>query len=192
AVQSGRFRADLYHRLNVVTLLLPPLRERREDIPELAKHFLNKHAADSGVRPKALSGEALRVMMRYAWPGNVRELENAMKGALILSKHDVLLPDDLPEAVLRGRENSDAMGDLSIDEVAKWILDHASFSGQDPLMPAIERALARQAVAKFAEKTLAAKVLGISKPTLYTRLKTEPCRAPAPGTSARASRRAER
>ncbi len=171
AVEAGRFRRDLFHRINVLALTMPPLRERREDIPDLAKFFLKMHSGLMGLRPKTVSGEALRIMMRYAWPGNIRELENAMKGSLVLSNRDVLLPEDLPTAVLRGREGGETPGEASIDEVARWILDHAAYSIRDPLMESLEKALARAAVDKFREKTLSARMLGISKPTLYTRLK---------------------
>ena len=171
AVQAGRFRRDLYHRLNVLSITLRPLRERREDIPELARYFLDHHASLMGVRPKRLSGEALRILMRYPWPGTVRELENAMKGSLVLSDREVLLPEDLPAAVLRGGDAAETVGELDLDSVAKWVLDHAAYSTRVPLMPAIEKALARQLVAKLGEKTMAARLLGISKPTLYTRLK---------------------
>jgi DNA-binding NtrC family response regulator/tetratricopeptide (TPR) repeat protein len=171
AVEAGRFRRDLYHRLNVLSITLRPLRERREDIPELARYFLDLHAGRMGVRPKRLSGEALRILMRYPWPGNVRELENAMKGSLVLSNHEVLLPEDLPAAVVRGGDAAEAVGELEIDSVAKWILDHAAYSTRVPLMPALEKALARQLVLKLGEKQMAARMLGISKPTLYTRLK---------------------
>jgi DNA-binding NtrC family response regulator/tetratricopeptide (TPR) repeat protein len=171
AVERGQFRSDLYHRLNVLAITLAPLRDRREDIPVLANHFLNLHASTNGVRPKKLSGEALRIMMRYRWPGNVRELENAMKGSLVLSTRETLLPEDLPAAVVRGGDSLDTAGELSVDDVAKWVIDHAAFSDRIPLMPVLERALARQMVAKVNEKTRAAKLLGVSKPTLYTRLK---------------------
>jgi transcriptional regulator with PAS, ATPase and Fis domain len=174
SVRSGRFRLDLYHRLNVLSITLPPLRERREDIPELAKYFLDSHAGRLGVRPKRLSGEALRILMRYPWPGNVRELENAMRGSLVLSDREVLLPEDLPAAVLRGGEGLETSGELDPDSVAKWILEHASYSPHAPLMPQLERSLARQIVARIGEKTLASRLLGISKPTLYTRLKPPP------------------
>jgi DNA-binding NtrC family response regulator/tetratricopeptide (TPR) repeat protein len=176
AVETGRFRRDLFHRLNVLALRLPPLRDRREDIPELARHFLESHATRMGVRPKRLSGEALRILTRYSWPGNVRELENAMKGSLVLSDRDVLMPEDMPVAVLRGGENREAVGDLDLESVAKWILDHAAYSIRKPLMEGLENALARQMVKKVEEKTVAAKLLGISKPTLYKRIRPEPRR----------------
>jgi DNA-binding NtrC family response regulator len=171
AVEKGQFRSDLYHRLNVLSITLSPLRDRREDIPILANHFLAVHAAANGVRPKKLSGEALRVMMRYRWPGNVRELENAMKGSLVLSTRETLLPEDLPAAVVRGGDSLEATGELSVDDVAKWVIDRAAFSDRVPLMPGLEKALARQMVVKIGEKTRAAKLLGVSKPTLYSRLK---------------------
>jgi two-component system nitrogen regulation response regulator GlnG len=171
AVQAGRFRRDLYHRLNVLSITLRPLRERREDIPELARFFLDLHASRMGVRPKRLAGEALRVLMRYPWPGNVRELENAMKGSLVLSDREVLLPEDLPAAVLRGGDAAETVGELDLDSVAKWILDHAAYSTRVPLLRPLEKALARQLVAKLGEKTMAARLLGITKPTLYSRLK---------------------
>lgn len=99
-VKAGTFRQDLYYRLNVVCLTMPPLRERKEDIPLLARHFIQKHAQRCKVRPKPLSEEAQACLMNYDWPGNVRELENAIERALVLSSAETLLPEDLPESVL--------------------------------------------------------------------------------------------
>jgi two-component system response regulator HydG len=96
AVEQGRFRQDLFYRLNVVVLGVPPLRERLEDLPILAAHFLRKHA---GANQMSLSPEALDVMSLYAWPGNVRELENAVMHALALHQGDVILPESLPSAI---------------------------------------------------------------------------------------------
>ncbi len=100
AVKAGTFRNDLYYRLNVVTLNVPALRERREDISVLADHFAAKASRKCGIRAKPLSSEALGCLMHYDWPGNVRELENALERALVLGSTDSILPDDLPEAVL--------------------------------------------------------------------------------------------
>jgi two-component system response regulator HydG len=97
AVAEGRFREDLYYRLNVVVLSVPPLRERYEDLPMLAAHFLKKHG---GASPLGLSPEALDAMMSYAWPGNVRELENAIMHAGALHQGEVLMPEALPSAVV--------------------------------------------------------------------------------------------
>jgi len=96
AVEQGKFRQDLFYRLNVVVLSAPPLRERLEDLPILAAHFLRKHG---GTAPMTLSPDALDVMTTYAWPGNVRELENAIMHAVALRQGDVIAPESLPHAI---------------------------------------------------------------------------------------------
>jgi len=96
AVESGRFRQDLFYRLNVVVLSVPPLRERLEDLPILAAHFVRKHA---GQVVMSLTPDALDVMTSYAWPGNVRELENAVMHAIALHQGDVIMPESLPHAI---------------------------------------------------------------------------------------------
>ncbi len=98
-VKAGRFREDLYFRINVVTVHLPPLRERREDIPSLVAHFLSKTARRERREVAAMSQEALRLLTAYAWPGNVRELENAIERAVAVNKGNVVLPSDLPPEV---------------------------------------------------------------------------------------------
>jgi DNA-binding NtrC family response regulator len=95
AVKDGRFREDLFFRLNVVTLTLPPLRERAEDIPELAEFFLARHARETKKGPMRLAPESLAAIRRYHWPGNVRELDNAIARAVVLSERDLILPDVL-------------------------------------------------------------------------------------------------
>jgi transcriptional regulator with GAF, ATPase, and Fis domain len=100
AVEAGSFRRDLYYRLNVISLTMPSLRDRREDVQALAEYFLTRAARKSGVRAKALSPEARQCLLNYDWPGNVRELENAMERAIILGTSDTVLPDDLPEAIV--------------------------------------------------------------------------------------------
>ena len=98
-VASGGFREDLYYRLNVITLTLPPLRKRTEDIPLLARHFLGYYAAENEKRLREISPRAMEVLMDYHWPGNVRELENAVERAVVLSTGEVLDVDLLPLAV---------------------------------------------------------------------------------------------
>ncbi|HTU02385.1 MAG TPA: sigma-54 dependent transcriptional regulator [Candidatus Sulfotelmatobacter sp.] len=98
AIKEGRFRQDLYYRLNVVSLTLPPLRERPEDIEILGRHFVEKHSRELKRPPKPLSAAALRLLTGYAWPGNVRELENAIERAVVLSAGSEIHPWDLPLA----------------------------------------------------------------------------------------------
>ena len=100
AIKDGTFRADLYYRLNVISLTLPPLRERREDIPLLASHFAVKYGKKCKRPVNGISPEARACLVAYDWPGNVRELENAIERAVVLGNTDVILPDDLPEAIL--------------------------------------------------------------------------------------------
>ena len=100
-VQAGRFREDLYYRLNVVQVRLPPLRERQDEIGQLAERLVARHAERIGVAPRRLSPRALELLQRYRWPGNVRELENALERALVLSEDDEIGPEALPDAVQR-------------------------------------------------------------------------------------------
>jgi len=105
AVKDGRFREDLFYRLNVITIDLPPLRNRKEDIPMLAQHFLIKYCAENEKPARTLGPDALRVLLDYAWPGNVRELENAIERAVVLSAHSTITADLFPEDIA-GRGDS--------------------------------------------------------------------------------------
>jgi DNA-binding NtrC family response regulator len=98
-VRDKKFREDLYYRLNVVTIHLPPLRERRQDIPLLIDHFLTTLAARHGRGPVAIDPKAQAALLAWDWPGNVRELENVLERALVLAELDVIGPEHLPEAV---------------------------------------------------------------------------------------------
>jgi Nif-specific regulatory protein len=100
AIRQGTFRQDLYYRLNVVSFSMPPLRERREDIPLLASYFVQKYADKCNRRVRGISSEARARLVSYDWPGNVRELENAIERAVVLGTTELILPEDLPEAAL--------------------------------------------------------------------------------------------
>lgn len=119
-VKEGRFREDLYYRLNVVSLTLPPLRERREDIPLLIEHFMRR-LQGSGKPAKAISAEALALLRDYAWPGNVRELANAVERLLILAPGEVVGPEDLPPNVRSadGARSGHLGGSFSLSEVER-------------------------------------------------------------------------
>jgi sigma-54 dependent transcriptional regulator, flagellar regulatory protein len=108
ATAEGRFREDLYYRLNVITVDLPPLRARREDIPLLAQHFLDFYGSENGLAPRKLSADALRALVDYDWPGNVRELENAIERGVVLSSGPVIGADLLPGHIT-GRSFQDAL-----------------------------------------------------------------------------------
>ncbi len=102
-VREGMFREDLYHRLNVIRLRLPSLRERREDIPLLARHFLAKSARDLGVEPKRLSEAAMTYLVAQDWPGNVRQLENICHWLTVMAPTQTIDVGDLPAGAARGR-----------------------------------------------------------------------------------------
>ena len=108
AVRDGRFREDLFYRLNVITVDIPPLRARREDIPLLAQHFLDFYANENGLPPRKLSPDALRALVDYDWPGNVRELENAIERGVVLSNAPLIGSDLLPGHIT-GRSFQDAL-----------------------------------------------------------------------------------
>jgi DNA-binding NtrC family response regulator len=156
AVREGRFREDLYYRLNVIAIVLPPLRERRTDIPLLVEHFLQKFA---GSTRREVSPEALKLLMAYDWPGNVRELESVIERALLLGESDRIVPADLPAGVRAGLGGSRrALLDLEIPE-----------SGID--LEELERSLILKALEKSeGNVTRAARLLGLSRRTLQYRL----------------------
>src|SRR4030067_3359895 len=95
-IQQGRFREDLYYRLKVIDIEMPPLRERKEDIPILVQHFIHKFSKELKKAVSSVSEDALKMLLNYFWPGNVRELENIIQRAITLSRHEVILPDDFP------------------------------------------------------------------------------------------------
>jgi two-component system response regulator HydG len=156
-VKEGRFREDLYYRLNVVPLVLPTLRERREDIPLLADHFLALFREKNRKPIKAISGKALDLLVRYDWPGNVRELENVIERAVILSRDEVLFPADLPPQIRMLSEGVEEAGfviptGMSLDEM--------------------ERALIVKTLDETGgNRTRASEILGINRRTLQNKLK---------------------
>jgi transcriptional regulator with GAF, ATPase, and Fis domain len=126
-VKAGTFRNDLYYRLNVVTLTMPALRERREDVPLLANYFVAKASRKCNMRIKPLSAEALACLTDYDWPGNVRELENALERAVVMGSTDSILPDDLPETILEAGPAAPASTEYygTIKEAKKQLILHA-------------------------------------------------------------------
>jgi Nif-specific regulatory protein len=100
AVKANSFRQDLFYRLNVVSVTMPPLRDRRDDIPLLATYFVQKYSKEANRDVVAISPEALQLLKQYDWPGNVRELQNALERAVVLGTSNLIRPEDLPEALV--------------------------------------------------------------------------------------------
>jgi two-component system response regulator PilR (NtrC family) len=160
AVAEGRFREDLYYRINVIPVVLPSLRERREDIPLLAAHFVQRFATQMGKGITGISGDALRCLERHAWPGNVRELENAMERAVALEQTPAVLPESLPDAV-RGSA-APALRLVQPPGGDDSTLPDTGFSLEQHV-ESIERAYIAQALARaHGVKTRAAELLGMS------------------------------
>jgi two-component system response regulator HydG len=100
-MRKGKFREDLYYRLNVIPIFVPPLRERKDDIPLLISHFLQKFSREKGKEVTSIASEVMELFLTHSWPGNVRELENVIEHASIIAKKDKILPKDLPQYLLQ-------------------------------------------------------------------------------------------
>ena len=166
-VKAGRFREDLYYRLNVISITVPPLRDRREDVPLLAQHFLQRYAQRNAKAMEGLTRETLDLLAGYAWPGNVRELENVIERAVVLTREPWIGPRDIPEAISgltpKTRSITISIG-TPLDEVEQRLIEETlQHTGGD--------------------KTLAAKLLGITSRTIYRKLQRE---EPAQDAAARA------
>ena len=156
-VKEGRFREDLYYRLNVVPIVVPPLRERKEDVPLLADHFLAIYREKNRKPIMAISGKALDLLVRYDWPGNVRELENCIERAVIMGRDEVIVPADLPPQIrMLPQDSSEA--------------EFAIPSGIS--LDTMERALIVKTLDETGgNRTRTAEILGINRRTLQNKLK---------------------
>ena len=155
ALHDGLLREDLYHRLNVARLELPPLRERLDDIPHLVRHFVQKHAREYDVAAREFTPEAMDLLLRHDWPGNVRELEAAVEAAFALGEHDAITPDDLPSSV-RGKST------------VQWKVSGKAV----PSLDEAERSLIELAMeVARGKKAVAARFLDIDRQRLYRKIK---------------------
>jgi DNA-binding NtrC family response regulator len=166
-VAEGRIREDLFYRLKVATIVLPPLRDRREDIPPLAEHFLQRYAGEAGKTIRGVDPLAMRILLEHTWPGNVRELENAIHRAIAFAKGEVLTVEDLPRDLL-------ATGRAGIDAAPMAIR---------PLQEAMREAERRHIILAL-ERTVwrrakAADLLGITRETLWRKIQTLQIAIPA-------------
>jgi two-component system response regulator HydG len=154
-IRRGNFRSDLFYRLNVIAVNLPPLRERRDDLLLLIEALLQNLASETGTEPKALAAEALDAVMVYEWPGNVRELDNALEHAVVLTRGNLIEAACLPERITKRRKEPLV----------------AERSYRNPTLEVIERAYIMWVLqAEGGNKTRAAEVLGIDPSTLYRKL----------------------
>ncbi len=156
-VRSGKFREDLFDRLNVIMITLPPLRERKEDVPLLASHFLQKFSEENHKSISHISPEAIEILLQYSWPGNVRELQHTIERAVIFSTHPIILPEDLPIKMpeeVKGLEIPMPEKTLSLKELEKrYVLKVLQETGGN--------------------KKKASEILGIDRATLYRILEKE-------------------
>jgi two-component system, NtrC family, response regulator AtoC len=169
-VAQGRFREDLYFRLNVIRIDVPPLRERPEDIPALVDHFVGHFNREFGKHVKGPNQEALDLLLAYAWPGNVRELRNVIERSILLESEETILPEHLPLEIVGAGGSG-----------AKVIQTSIHAEGSIPTLADVERMAIQYALEQTGgNKTLAAKKLDISRQTLRTKLKDY--RIDAPGS----------
>jgi two-component system nitrogen regulation response regulator GlnG len=173
AVSAGHFREDLYHRLNVMRIEVPPLRERKEDIPELARVYLDAASREIGVATKTLSPETVDLLLRYHWPGNVRELVNLCRRLTVTSAGREIMPSDLPREV---HANTVPGEPNWTSELKRWADAELAKSDANDLLsgalPEFERVLIRAALERTGGKRLeAAKLLGWGRNTLTRKIK---------------------
>jgi two-component system nitrogen regulation response regulator GlnG len=178
AVASRSFREDLFYRLNVVAIHLPPLRDRREDIPALVGHFLTAFAREQRTTLKVVSPEAMALLLAYGWPGNVRELENVVKRASALTTTTLILPDHLPDAIRHATGAAEA-AEASIPFPSDWIrAELTRLEGtqdgrlHDHFVACLERPLLELVLRRTGgNQVKAAELLGINRNTLRKRIK---------------------
>jgi len=161
-VEQQKFRDDLFYRLNVINIHMPPLRDRKEDIPALVEHFLAKHRYSATAQPAAISEEALKRLMEYEWPGNVRELENVVERAVVLSRGQIITSRELPFGDHEGDGHEEEGGDEVSVEKSFFKKSVAQFE-KDLIMKALRDA--------NGNRSKAAEMLGIYRRLLYAKIK---------------------
>ena len=179
AVAAKQFREDLFYRLNVVRIPIPPLRERPDDIPLLVNYFLEKNARELKRPPKSVAASVIKTLEKYHWPGNVRELENAVRRAHVMAKSDAILLSDLPPEI-SGQSGATmlptngAAGEAAATDAAALARQLFQWAKRDPklkIIPAVERELVIQALKETNDNQVhAAKMLGITRATLRKRI----------------------
>ncbi|WP_243438854.1 sigma-54-dependent transcriptional regulator [Fundidesulfovibrio soli] len=175
AIAEGRFREDLYYRLQVVRILLPPLRERKEDIPQLAAHFLAQHAAGAGTASPGVTPEGLAALTAHDWPGNVRELSNVLHKTLIFSRGLSIGPEDVRAAIAERTPEAAQDAPAGLEEAMKRYVRQAVAAGGPDLFAQVTDRFAAVVLAEALRATggnrsQAARLLGLSRPTLLAKM----------------------
>jgi nitrogen regulation protein NR(I) len=177
AVATKQFREDLFYRLNVVRLQVPPLRDRRDDIPLLVNYFIEKIGREQQHPPKSIAASVIKTLEKYHWPGNVRELENAIRRAHVMTKSDAILLSDLPPEISGNIAAQPAAGPVATaatDDAAGLARQLFQWARREPklkIIPAVERELVIQALKETNDNQVAAaKLLGITRATLRKRI----------------------
>src|SRR5262245_57926904 len=184
AVAAKQFREDLFYRLNVVRVQMPPVRERREDVRLLVNYFLKKFARAQNQRPKSISPEVIRLLENYRWPGNVRELENVIQRAIVVAKGDAILLNDVPPEILGAEQSAEpgtessppasrtiSVASPDLTSLARTLFRWARQEKDLKVLPAVERHLIIEALAETkGNQVQAAKLLGITRATLRKRV----------------------
>jgi two-component system nitrogen regulation response regulator GlnG len=174
ALTEGRFREDLYYRLKVVTISLPPLRERTDDISALADYFLSRFALEMGVNNPGMTGEAKKILMHYHWPGNIRELANTIHKALIFSRGYLIRPEEVSQ-VMGGGDTRTISDKDALECLHHWVrqglLSNPEENAFDSFMDRFASILVSEALdLTSGNRTRAAKLLGLSRPTLQAKI----------------------
>ncbi|NQU15979.1 MAG: sigma-54-dependent Fis family transcriptional regulator [Desulfobacteraceae bacterium] len=175
ALAEGRFREDLYYRLKVVTIWLPPLLERPEDIPYLIEYFLSKYAAEGGVENPGITKEAMNLLINYSWPGNVRELANTIQKTLIFNRGGPLGPDDIAQTIGGEREGRKPLDHKQYQGMREWICEALISSKEEKAFDSCMNRFASIIIGEAlnltgGNRSRAAKLLGISRPTLHSKI----------------------
>ncbi len=169
--RENRFREDLYYRIKVISIDLPPLRERPEDMVAITLDYLKRSCSEKNIQLKALSPETMQLFQKAPWRGNVRELQNILERLVVLSDETLITPSSLPEDFLKEVTGTSRQTPERLEELIDAIIKLGNYSEGNPLLPMLEALLAKRMVSHVEGKGRAASMLGISKPTLYARLR---------------------
>ncbi len=175
AISDGRFREDLYYRLKVVTIELPPLRERKNDIPILTEYFLYKFSEEKGIKNPGISDEAKALLSRYTWPGNIRELENTIQKALIFNRGAPLSTDDIAQIINEKTSAVDSKTENVDDALRHWIRKGLTKRNVENLFDSCMDDIASVIISEAlnlcdGNRSKAARLLGLSRPTLHSKI----------------------